>query len=218
MAPGGQLLLAILASLSAQVLSELQLPAERLAAAVEPLPPSGAEIAALERLISQEQRSPESAALAEAAREAVARSKAVPETLEDVEVRWLGVAFAQIARFLSESPLSSATKASKWMLGAEKHEKSRSRHQSAVLSLLGTLGMPLAPSPPVDYGQRGSKVEKQHLPQTMFGGLPWPLLLPVVLGVALAVVIHTASVYSDWKERKDKLLRGDAMETDDLGY
>eukprot|EP00913_Durusdinium_trenchii_P021679 g20369.t1 len=38
---------------------------------------------------------------------------------------------------------------------------------------------------------------------TMFGGIPWLLIIPVVLGVVLAIIIQTVSLYSEWSDLKE---------------
>mmetsp|Transcript_3106 Transcript_3106/g.9458 ORF Transcript_3106/g.9458 Transcript_3106/m.9458 type:complete len:170 (-) Transcript_3106:114-623(-) len=35
---------------------------------------------------------------------------------------------------------------------------------------------------------------------TMFGGVPWLLLIPVVIGAVAVLVIQVTSLYSEWKE------------------
>jgi len=136
----------------------------------------------------------------------------LPETLEDVEARWLGMALRQVASFLAESPIGHAKKASTWMLSADQHESRRTRHQSAALSLLSLLGVQLdqhkGPAPP------NHKAEPPH---TMFGGIPWLLLIPVVCGVVLASIIQVVSLQSEWQEQREKLARGEPLEKD-LGY
>jgi hypothetical protein len=37
-----------------------------------------------------------------------------------------------------------------------------------------------------------------------FGGIPWLLIIPVVLGVVLAILIQAVSLYSEWSEAKDR--------------
>ena len=40
-----------------------------------------------------------------------------------------------------------------------------------------------------------------------FGGIPWLLIIPVVLGVVLAILIQAVSLYSEWSEAKDPVPR-----------
>mmetsp|Transcript_95857 Transcript_95857/g.117488 ORF Transcript_95857/g.117488 Transcript_95857/m.117488 type:complete len:194 (+) Transcript_95857:89-670(+) len=134
--------------------------------------------------------------------------KRLPETIEDVEARWLGIALSQIGWFMSESPLSLGKKATSWILSAEDREQ-QTKHQSMALSLLETLGVSVAEQKP------GAPIP--HHPHTMFGGIPWLLILPVVLGVVLAILIQAVSLYSEWSENKEKLARGEPVEAD-VGY
>mmetsp|Transcript_103134 Transcript_103134/g.183255 ORF Transcript_103134/g.183255 Transcript_103134/m.183255 type:complete len:200 (-) Transcript_103134:149-748(-) len=170
----------------------------------------GAQIAEMDSV----PRSPEGMALAQLKNLAVSNgTMELPETLEDVEARWLGVALKQVATFLSESPLSHAKKASTWMLSADQHESLRSRHQSVALSMLSLLGVHLEEHKEPPNSEHKVPAPAQH---TMFGGIPWLLSIPVFFGVGLASTIQAVSLHSDWQEQKEKLARGEPIE--DLGY
>lgn len=136
----------------------------------------------------------------------------LPETLEDLEARWLGSALTQVAWVLSESPLSCAQKATAWLLDAHKEESQRAQHQTMALSLLSTLGMTVGSTHHSGTPEHvGFKVQTQR---TMFGGIPFLLIIPVVLGLVLTALIQVVSLYSEWQDRNDKLARGEPLEAD----
>lgn len=139
----------------------------------------------------------------------------LPETIEDVEARWLGVAFDHMVWFLSESPLSCAQKASTWLLSADKHPADRSHHQSLALRVLQLLGVNLAhehQKQPVNQAASKADFQSPHAASTMFGGLPWLLIVPVILGIGLAAIIQVVSLYYEWQERQEKLMKGEPLE------
>eukprot|EP00434_Breviolum_minutum_P021284 symbB.v1.2.018778.t2/scaffold1511.1/size114522/5 len=133
----------------------------------------------------------------------------LPETIEDVEARWLGMALSQIGWFLSESPLSLGKKATGWMLSADEVER-QTKHQSMALSLLESLGVS------VRVEQKDAPIPRH--PHTMFGGIPWLLIIPVALGIGLALLIQAVSLYSEWSDNKEKLARGEPIEDSGYGY
>mmetsp|Transcript_125655 Transcript_125655/g.298295 ORF Transcript_125655/g.298295 Transcript_125655/m.298295 type:complete len:202 (-) Transcript_125655:40-645(-) len=140
----------------------------------------------------------------------------VPETIEDVEARWLGTALSQVGWFLSEPPLALGQKATSWALNAEKPH-AQTQHQSLALSVLSLLGVSLHEHKHRAHaGAAGIGVVIPEHKHTMFGGIPWLLILPVVLGVGLATFIQVVSLYYEWLDTKDKMARGEPLEPD--GY
>eukprot|EP00933_Yihiella_yeosuensis_P077544 TRINITY_DN88087_c0_g1_i1.p1 TRINITY_DN88087_c0_g1~~TRINITY_DN88087_c0_g1_i1.p1 ORF type:complete len:223 (-),score=36.37 TRINITY_DN88087_c0_g1_i1:196-864(-) len=200
--------------------ADLKIPSSSFVEAVEPLPPTPSELAALAKSASKleskdEPRSPESEALGAAAKWAAEQRKMQPgETIEDVEAKYLSSALTQLAWFLSESPLSMTTKASSHLLGLHKHESERAKHQSAVIALLGVMGLHVN-SDADPSRQAGFQIRSQGKSHTMFGGLPWLLILPVVFGIGLAVAIQITGTYYDWQEYKEKIAKGEPIEPDD---
>eukprot|EP00439_Symbiodinium_sp_Y106_P074454 s604_g14.t1 len=148
----------------------------------------------------------------------------LPETVEDsrgfgcedVEARWLGIALSHMGWVLSESPLSLGQKTTSYLLDAEKdltqavsqEEHERSPHQTMALSVLSMLGVSVG-------RQHRAHSNPSSIPthsHQMFGGIPWLLIIPIVLGMALASIIQVVSLYSEWADAKDKLSRGEPLE------
>ncbi|OLP91158.1 hypothetical protein AK812_SmicGene27165 [Symbiodinium microadriaticum] len=132
----------------------------------------------------------------------------MPETVEDVEARWLGIALSHMGWVLSESPLSLGQKTTSYLLDAEKEEHERSPHQTMALSVLSMLGVSVG-------RQHRAHSNPSSIPthsHQMFGGIPWLLIIPIVLGMALASIIQVVSLYSEWADAKDKLSRGEPLE------
>lgn len=133
------------------------------------------------------------------------------ESLEDTEVRVMSLLVENAVRFLSESPLSCAMKATDWL--AERSRKEPDSHHAKVLALIAALGVP------VNGTATGSHTLKlQHNQHTMFGGIPWILLLPVVAGTAVVILIQVISLWSEWKDQSSKGPGAGEPYEADLGY
>mmetsp|Transcript_9473 Transcript_9473/g.17568 ORF Transcript_9473/g.17568 Transcript_9473/m.17568 type:complete len:200 (+) Transcript_9473:126-725(+) len=138
----------------------------------------------------------------------------LPETVEDVEARWLGMALSQVGWVLSESPLSLGQKATSFVLSAEKQEHERSPHQTMALTILSMLGVSVAREHRHMANPSGGSIPLH--PHTMFGGIPWLLIIPIVLGVVLASVIQVVSLYSEWSDAKEKIARGEPLDPEPI--
>lgn len=228
---------------------EVALPGSNIVAALEASRPAQATA-------STQPRSPEGIALLQEA------AASPPETLEDVEARWLGAALDKISWALTESPLTLAQKAAAPAPGVQKleHDKPhRAGHKTLALSLMSAMGVISSSVEPFEERNPYQKVFlfiaiglfvagvavgvrvlsapwsilvplllsltvllveylvvllERH---TLFGGIPAPLIIPVLLGIGLACLIQIVSLHSELKERQEKLSRGEPLEAD-LGY
>lgn len=129
------------------------------------------------------------------------------ENFEDVELRVMSLLATSAVRVLMESPLSCALKATDWLV--EQSKKEPESGHAKVVALLSILGVPTGTS------HHQLQQQSQH---TMFGGIPWILLLPVVAGTSLVLLIQGVSMWSEYKEHSQKGgSPGEPYEAD-LGY
>jgi len=129
--------------------------------------------------------------------------------------------FAAAATFLWESPVSSASRAVRWIF-----EEPVQPRPAASISLLGSAdarggqqqssGQRQQQGLPADRGSVDQRAPQPGSPlarigaqgSTMFGGIPWLLLLPVVVGSSLVVSIQSVSLYCEWKDGDMRALGG----------
>eukprot|EP00931_Biecheleriopsis_adriatica_P066233 TRINITY_DN40631_c0_g1_i1.p1 TRINITY_DN40631_c0_g1~~TRINITY_DN40631_c0_g1_i1.p1 ORF type:complete len:257 (-),score=47.08 TRINITY_DN40631_c0_g1_i1:120-890(-) len=231
---------AICAAIVSIAHGEFALPGSKMAAAFEASHASPRDVTA------GSAQSPERQALLEAAAAA-----SPPETLEDVEARWLGTALDNIGWALQESPLTLAQKAAAASAdGTQKQpehaETHSSGHQTLLISLLSTMGIPSGSAEQQSSRQKlflfiaigvfcvsgfaQSWLQVFPLPwsilvpfllalttllvgymvallerHTLFGGIPAPLIIPLLLGSGLACLIQIVSLHSEMMERREKL-------------